>query len=167
MSQFQNGQAIVAFQKENPDYFDNLFATLGRKSPGAIRGWLLAYKLHPEFKPQGRAPESTGKRQMIEMNKSDELVMAEDIIDGQRDPGVTPELVIVSRLTELLSEKMSPYRVRETQTSAILRQLGFTYLGRPFIDGKKESLWSKIPARWLKGTAPATVQVARYLKNPL
>lgn len=166
MSQFQSGAAIVEFQNENPDYFDNLFATL-TESPGAIRGWFLAYKLHPDFRPQGRAPESFGKRQMIDMNKADEVVMAEDIIDSQRDPAVTPELVVVSRLTDLLNEKMSPYRMRETQTSAILRQLGFSFLGRVQVTGARLSLWSKTPARWMNGTVPATVQVAKYLKNPL
>lgn len=166
MSQFQSGQAIREFLSDNPNYFDELFATL-TESPGAIRGWLLAYKLHPEFKPQGRAPESTGKAQMIEMNQADEVVMAESIIDSQRDPGITPELVIVSRLTAMLSERMSPYRVRESQTAAILRQLGFSYLGRVTIDQLKHSLWSKNPKRWRTGTVPATVQVAKYLKNPL
>jgi hypothetical protein len=166
MSQWQSGESIREFLSENPDYFVNLFATLD-ESAGAIRGWLLAYKLHPEFQPLGRAPTSIGKTQMIEMNQADELVMAEDIIDSQRDPAVTPDIVIVSRMAEILSEKMSPYRVKESACAAMLRQLGFTYLGRMMVDGKRLSAWSRNPSRWRKGTVPTTLQIGKYLKNPL
>jgi len=163
MSEFQSAESVEQLPS---DYFTNLFNTL-TESPGAIRGWLLAYKLHPEFDPQGRAPRSHGKDTMIELNKSDELVMVEDLIESEFYPEISRELIVVSKLADVLSDKYAPYRVKETQVAAILRQLGFTYLGRPKIDGRKLGVRSKNSKRFLRGTVPSTVQIGRYLKNPL
>jgi hypothetical protein len=163
MSQWQDAKSIEDLGTE---YFDELFATL-RESAGAIRGWLLKYKLHPEFKPQGRAPNSRGKAQMIDLNKSDEVVQTEDLIDGGFFHDISNDVVLVSKLAEVLSKKNSPYTVKEASCAAILRQLGFTYLGRVMIDGKRDRIWSKTPKRFMNGTVAATVQIAKYLKNPL
>lgn len=166
MSQWKSGEDVQKLLKDDPDYFVRLFGALS-ESPGAIRGWLMTYKLHEEFKPLGRAPHSHGKMQMIEMNKSDELMMIEDLIDSGFYHGISNELVVVSLLAEKINEKLIGYRVKETAVSAVLRQLGFSYLGRVRINLDRLSVWSKTPKRFLTKFGLSTVAIGSYLKNPL
>lgn len=61
-------------------YFDSLFDTCRTSVPG-LRRWMLEdVQMHPEFDPDGRAPVTEAKRQVIEMSKSDAEVFIEDYL---------------------------------------------------------------------------------------
>lgn len=165
MSQWQSAAAINKFMTENPTYFDDLYNALD-ESPGAILGWLKAYKLHPEFKPRGRAPNSHGRQRMIEQNKSDDSLFVDDILADARHPDICDDLVIVSSLRAVLTEQggIAP---QTRAIDAILREAGFTYLGRAKIDGKNESIWSKNPRKFGRDLTTQLVYIRHYLANPL
>jgi Casjensviridae DNA primase len=166
MSQHQTAEAVTA---AFPDpYFDDLWATL-TQSPGAIRGWLLKYRLHEEFKPKGRAPDTRAKQQMIDFSKTDDTVLVEDLIEAGQYPEISNDLIVISKLAEVLSEQNAPYKIKETTVAAILRQLGFQHVGRVRLVGlkNKSAIWSKNPGQWLDRGIPATGRIRWKLENPL
>lgn len=163
MSQWQDADAI---ELQGQQYFRDLWKTLD--SAGAIRGWLLKYKLHPEFDAKGRAPRSRAKALMIELNKADDIVTTEDLIDGGRYVEISNEIVVVSKLQEILSERNSNFLIKQTAVAAILRQLGFQHVGRLRLGGdRKEQIWSKIPARFMRKGLPATDLIRLHIENQL
>jgi len=161
-SQWQDAKHIRKVTEEG--YFDRLQETL--QSAGALRGWLLTYKLHPEFKPYGRAPDSTGRQSMIEQARSDESVTLEDLIEGGFYHDISEDVVVVSKLAQILEAKnRSNNPIRETTCSAILRISNFTRMGRIIYEGKKVTVWSRNPRKF--GAIFPLIQIAHYLKNPL
>lgn len=66
-------------------YFDSLFDACRTSVPG-LRRWLLQeVQPHPEFDPDGRAPGTEAKRQVIEMSKTDAEVFIEDFLAGKNE----------------------------------------------------------------------------------
>jgi hypothetical protein len=64
-------------------YFDSLFDICRASVPG-LRRWLLQeVQMHNEFDPDGRAPGTEAKRQVIEMSKTDAEVFVEDFLVGK------------------------------------------------------------------------------------
>jgi hypothetical protein len=106
MSRFQSKEAVDQFKAENPTYYDDLFAALD-ESPGAIRDWLMNYKLHPEFNPRGRAPASHGRTRMIEEAKSDLQFQIENLIAEGKTAGVSDDLIVVHLLQEALPDEQA------------------------------------------------------------
>jgi hypothetical protein len=163
-SQWQDEKHIKKVTEEG--YFDRLQETL--QSAGALRGWLLTYKLHPEFKPYGRAPDSTGRQSMIEQARSDESVTLEDLIESGFYHDISEDVVVVSKLAQILEAKnRSNIPIKETNCAAILRIANFTHMGRIIYEGKKVTVWSRNPRKFDRGTVPTLIQIANYLKNPL
>lgn len=148
MSQWQDADKLNEFVKNNPDYYKNLYSAI-HSSPGAIRKWLLRYKLHPEFDPKGRAPHSEGREYMALMNRSELSIDIIDTIKEAGRPDVNPDLIIVSSLMEMLSDDFGELYSGQT-IKIILSDAGFKYLGRIDIGGKRESVWAKNPPKYSK-----------------
>jgi hypothetical protein len=165
MSQWQDARKLQAFLDSNPTYFADLYRTLD-ESPGALLGWLTVYKLHPDFDARGRAPHSHGRRQMVELNKSSEGLTLEDIIEEGKYPDICEDLVIVSSLIASLADETG-IMPQGKGIEIILREAGFTYIGRPKINGKKESVWSKNPDKFGRNAATVFSRIRYYLENPL
>jgi hypothetical protein len=165
MSQWQDGKALTAFQNENPDYFADLYRTLD-ESPGAILGWLKLYKLHPDFQPRGRAPHSHSRALMAELNKPAETLSIDDLIEEGRYHGISNDLIVVSKLTEILVKRTGMALTEQAIRSALQRG-GFSYLGRPKIHGKKEGVWTKNPAKFGHDQNTRFMRVRDFLENPL
>lgn len=128
LSRWQSTEEANKFKAENPTYYPNLFRAI-KESPGAIYGWLKAYKLHPEFNPVGRAPHSKGKIRLIDEQRSDLQIAIEDLIEDGNLPGISEDLIVVHLLVEAL-ERMDLYSEPKFVVS-ILKQLQFTpVLGR-------------------------------------
>ena len=163
-SQWQDEKHIKKVTEEG--YFDRLQETL--QSAGALRGWLLNYQLHPEFKPYGRAPESTGRQSMIEQARPDENMVLEDLIESGFYYDISENVVVVSKLAHILEVRTrSNFPIKETSCSAILRIANFTRMGRIIYEGKKVTVWSRNPRKFDQGISSPLIQIANYLKNPL
>lgn len=103
MSRWQTKEAVAHFKAENPDYYTRLFSAI-EESPGAIRGWLLGYKLHPDFNPVNRAPHSHGRDLIVEQQKPELQYQIEDLIAEKVSPLVSNDLIVFHILAELLSD---------------------------------------------------------------
>jgi hypothetical protein len=123
LSQWQDDEAVRAFKAANPDYYRRLFATL-KESPGALRHWLMNFKIDPGFDPVARAPFSEGKRTIIDEGKSDLQTEIEDLIAAGATPGVSHDLIIIHLLIAALGDEM-PSGVSSKAVAGVLRRLQY------------------------------------------
>lgn len=118
-------------------YFTKLFGAL-QVSPGAIRGWLLGYSLHPEFSADGRAPDTTVRGAVLEAVKPELDSQVEDVIEDEHfdDTLVFSDLITALKLA-------GATMVSEKHVGAALGRLGYSFVGRHRRDGKRCRVWSK------------------------
>ena len=62
------------------DYFERLFFE-SEKHAGAIKSYLLTYRISEDFKASGRAPDTVSRRLMIQASVSPEQSLVEDLIN--------------------------------------------------------------------------------------
>ena len=60
---------------------------VSQKNAGALKTYLLNHKISEDFKPQGRAPDTESRQQMIQKTISPEQCSVEDLIN-KHDCGV-------------------------------------------------------------------------------
>jgi hypothetical protein len=119
-----NVETLIRFRIENPDYYKNLFGAL-ETSPGGLRRWLVRYDdWHPDFDPNGNAPITAAREQVIEMSKNDIDSVCEDVI-REKPPGVLDSWVASASFV-----------------AAVQRKLGDDFYG-----GKQKL--AKLAAQWL------------------
>jgi hypothetical protein len=86
-SRFVTSAALAAaVAVEGEGYFDRLFKAI-YGHPGALRAWLLEAPMHPEFDPDGRAPDTEAKQQLIRDGRSDMDYALEEVLE-EGAPGV-------------------------------------------------------------------------------
>lgn len=147
MSRWQNSVEVAKFKTQNPTYYSNLFTALS-ESPGAIRKWLLEYRLHSEFNPRNRAPLSHGREVMIEAGKSEEENIIEDLIEDKKHPLVSENLIVVHILRELIADDtgvlVGPLSTGQG-LRRVLENMGFTSIKRFRLGTERFRCWSKNP----------------------
>lgn len=123
LSQWQNKASVDKFKAENPRYYDRLFAAL-EESAGALRRWLLEYPLHPDFRPETRAPLSHGRELLVREATPEIQHQIEDLLEADV-PGIGNDLLIVHLLRDALADESgvvpTPEAIRQ-----MLRRLQFT-----------------------------------------
>lgn len=121
-------------------YFDALHDAI-YSEPGEIRSWLLSVDL-AGFDPNGSAPMTADKMSMVEMNKSDEELLAEEVI-REGAVGVTSEVLSSGHLTAAMRAKSDDY-LKTTTVNRLLIKLGFTQKGSVVKwNGKTCRVWTK------------------------
>lgn len=142
-SRWQTIGAIKAFERDNPQYYNRLYQGTAAHA-GAIRKWLMNRELGAEFNPKKRAPLSSAKSEMIFLNQSEEEEAFDISLRESTDPMYCPQLLA----SDLCDEKMGEHDAAAPY-GRLLKQLlsthGFSYLGRPRIDGTPRRLWSQEP----------------------
>ncbi len=159
-SRFQTSTAVKRFKLENPDYYDNLHKALER--PGALRLYFLTRQISPEFNPKARAPESQDRAEMVELNRSDEDQGFLDIID-EEDNAALSDLLLDSAL---MIDEFNSRGLMVSSAKAMSRMIsthGFSYLGRPKIDGEKRRFWSMYPEAWSGDETERYQQIREHL----
>lgn len=164
-SRWQTKADIEAFLSEDPEYFERLHDAID-EYPGAVRKWFHDHALHPEFKPNGRAPSNLAKAYAITLSRSPELTAIEAILEE------SPRLDLSSTLlnTSLLGNEFSEHDVVLPQTTrlrSILAEAGFTYLGRFKVNGEKSQFWSKTPHKFLTSGEVSSDLIRFYLRTEL
>lgn len=125
-------------------YFDELHDAI-YSEPGEIRSWLLSVDL-AGFDPNGSAPMTADKMSMVEMNKSDEELLAEEVI-REGAVGVTSEVVSSGHLTAAMRAKSDDY-LKTSSVNRLLIKLGFTQKGSVVKwNGKTCRIWTKASMR--------------------
>jgi hypothetical protein len=164
-SRWQTKEEIEEFLSDNPGYFERLHDAMD-EYPGAIRKLFYDLELHPEFNPQGRAPNSSAKDYTIAMTRSPELTAIQEILEDSDRLDVSSMLLD----TSLLGNEFSGHDVVIPQTTrlrSILSEAGFTYLGRFKIEGEKRQYWSKTPDKFLHQGAVSPDKVRAFLRSKL
>jgi len=144
-TRFQTQAAIRAFKKANPDYYRRLHAAL--TMGGALRKYFLEHELSAEFDPADRAPESSNRREMVELNRRDDEIALFDALEESDRPDFSTLLLDSDHIYEEFMDR----DVAMPNTQGIKRLLstcGFTYLDRVSIDGKKRRYWTQRPDIW-------------------
>lgn len=143
LSQWQSKESVIAFRKDSPHYYSKLFDAL-IESPGALRRWLMEYKLHPDFDPVARAPFSEGRETVIDENKSDLQTAIEDVINAGTTPGISPDLIIIHLLVAALGDDIAVSPPPKA-IGAVLRRLEYTPIKgrRVKISGQYFYCWTK------------------------
>lgn len=127
-------------------YFDALHDAMYAE-PGEIRSWLLGVDLSG-FDPNGSAPMTADKMSMVEMNKSDEELLAEEVIH-EGAVGVSEEVISSGHLTAAMRAKSDAY-LKTTMVNRLLVKLGYTQKGSPIKwNGKTCRVWTKAKLRGL------------------
>ena len=105
------------------DYFEMLFSE-SEKHAGALKTYLLNHKISEDFKPQGRAPDTESRKQMIQAAISPEHCLVEDLIN-KHECGVINGLVLdvtwLAKQCEIDGEMLPPTRT----LAHILNDMGY------------------------------------------
>lgn len=168
-SRFQSQEALHAFMAKNPGYYAKLHDAIDHKA-GALRHWLLNHEISPEFNPNGRAPKSQGKSEMVAYNLSEEEETVLEIVNSAPDLDLSTTLLNSEKLTEAMSDlgSTAPYG---KALKTLLVKMGWRYLDRVFIggrSGKAYRFWSQDPARFKGRDGRVNTQAIRkYLDTDL
>jgi len=138
---FQSVEQIETFLTNNPGYFDNLFEAV-TEHPEVMHWWLKNWTMHPEFKPDGRAPSTIAKRRMIQLAGSDEVDAINDIVEEGVSPRCSAYVMDTLELATLLEER-NVYGLKTRALQTALQQAGFTFLGRIKINGVPRRIYTR------------------------
>ncbi len=158
-TRFQSKLAMDAFNKNNPDYFNQLHGALN--FGGALRKWFLEREISPIFNHKARAPKSSNRAEMVEMNRSDEdHALLDALEDGK--PDFCSILLDTTKIHEAFME--SDALVPQTKAmKRLLAEHGFSYLGRYRVDGERRQYWSQRPEIWSTDEDERGDQIREYL----
>jgi hypothetical protein len=130
---------------EEPDYFDILHEAIVSDQCGDMLRWVLDIPKHPDFNPNGHAPTTDAKKNIIKVCKDELAEVVSEIIEDDKNPLFMGDVVsftplwdrIVAQSNRTLEAK-NTYRL----TSALL-SLGYVKLDRVRIQGDRHCLWAK------------------------
>jgi hypothetical protein len=159
-TRFQSQPSIMAFKAAHPDYYTRLHGALN--FAGALRKFFLERPLSDDFSPRERAPASSYKAEMIEMNRADD---EQALLDALEE---STRLDFSSLLLDsgLIHEEFMERDALPPNTKALKRLLstnGFTFLGRITVEGKKHRFWSQRPDIWSTDQDRLADEIRDYL----
>jgi hypothetical protein len=123
-------------------YFKRLF-TMIAEHPGALRSWLMNWKLSDAFEPDGRAPITTHLRVLAANSASPLAAAVMEAIEDRVHPLIAPDLVSLAALRGAVSGKAGLHEFSDQLLSSVMRELGYDNAGRVQVEGERHSLWTK------------------------
>lgn len=159
-TRFQRAGDLDRFKTDNPLYYDRLFGIL--QFAGALRQFFLLRKISSDFNPKARAPKSSYRREMILLNKSEEVTALEDTLEASDQADYSEFLLDSGKLADhfMGTDALAP---RSKALSRLLSQYGFTLLGRFKINGEKRQYWSMKPWAWPDDDMKRADAIREYL----
>lgn len=128
-----------------PEYFEALHSAI-RDGAGELRSWLLSVSL-VGFDPNGSAPMTDDKASMIAMAKTDEELLAEEVI-SEGAVGVSSEVVSSGHLTAAMQARSEGVFLKTTTVNRLLIRLGFTQRATPIKwNGRTCRIWTRAAHR--------------------
>lgn len=159
-TRFQTQAAIRAFKAANPDYYRRLHGAL--TFAGALRKFFLEREIGEDFDPADRAPDSSYRAEMIEMNRSDEETALLDALEESERLDFTSLLLDSSLIyDEFMERDAIPPNTKSLKR--LLSTCGFTYLGRITLGGKKHRFWTRRPEIWADDPDILADEIRSYL----
>jgi len=126
------------------DWFHGMHDSMQRW-PGQWRAWWLAYPIHPEFDPGGRAPMTAERSHMVAASREDEEIMAADII-ARGAYGVSRDVVSTRCLTNaMIMQNIDHDEIpKGKNVKFMMAKLGFIKINRVFKwDNASHRIWLK------------------------
>lgn len=147
-SQWQKREALRAFRRKNPDYYERLYATIV-ESPGAIRGWLLNHQQADDFDAKGEAPDTAARQFMVHQSKHSFMVALEDLIAEGRYVQASEELLNITDVVNLLEDYDADIPRTKAMGSMLMRA-GWHPLGRVRLppDGRRATFYARKPEKF-------------------
>lgn len=131
-SQWQSKIELMEWIESNPDYYSNLYDDM-RQHVGEILDWLLTHPIPDSFKALNRAPDTSAKTAMLELNRSEDYLLVEDALEEFKGHDINDHVVNVTRLVKLASDGFTQGYVNFPKTSRlqhILNDMGYHNIGR-------------------------------------
>ena len=149
------------------DYFETLFSE-SEKHAGALKTYLLNHKISEDFKPQGRAPDTESRKQMIQATISPEQCSVEDLINKHECGVINGRVLDVTWLAkqcEIDGEMLPPTRT----LAHILNDMGYQQIENRRVFVKKTNSQHYV---WFKPSKKtdsdfAKSEVIDFFKNGL
>lgn len=143
-------------------YFVQLFEHI-RLHPGALRAYLLAHNISPEFRADGHAPRTKYADEMIVDSASDATQsIRQMLLDGDH-PLVQYDIVSSKALHDMFLMETSVKRPSMQTVSSILREEGYQQVGRHLVGDERHYLWARSGVEQVVETA--SERLAKGLKN--
>ena len=131
-SQWQSKIELTEWISENPDYYAKLYDDM-RQNVGEILDWLMTHPIPDSFMALNRAPETSAKTAMLELNRSEDYLLVEDALEEFKGHDINDHVVNVTRLVKLASDGFTQGYVNFPKTSKlqhILTDMGYHNIGR-------------------------------------
>jgi len=136
-SPLKDRQAILRL---GSDYFDRMYSTFAANA-GGLRHFFENWKISPTFKPEGRAPITPFLGALAKQTASPLSRAVSEALEDEPTPLVRRDLVSLTELRQSLPSHRLP-AFTDQGLSGILRDKGFTDLGRHPLNGERHSLWT-------------------------
>jgi len=152
-------------QNTEPDYFDILHDAIISDQCGAMLRWILDVPKHKDFNPNGHAPRTDAKNNIIRVCRDELSDVVSEIIEDDGNPLFSPEVICFTPLfNRLMAQSNGAIKADQGYrlTSALL-QLGYVKLDRVRIQGERQCLWAKKEA----GIVPVIEDAKRVVLNKL
>lgn len=124
-------------------YFSQLVRLL-RELSGGLRSWLEQRRISPDFCPNGHAPETVHRRELIAATASPLMAAVRDAIRDSSNPLIRPDLVsqLLLRRQLELDAPSGMKQATNTGIAAVLREMGYVEHHEPFRHkDEKHVLW--------------------------
>jgi hypothetical protein len=139
-SPLQQKSQVLALGK---DYFTELFDFLNHH-PGAMRAWLLNWKLSEDFNPNAQAPRTKYVEEMIADSANDLTAAVRRLMLEGDVPLIQYDIVGITTLERTLNMEEGLGKVTKQQLARCLREEGLELKGRHMIaGGERENLWAR------------------------
>ena len=140
------------------EYFTRLFEMI-RNHGAELRHFFETWKISDEFNPDGTAPSTSYKDDLVETSVNDTHQTVRQIILDGDNPLVQPDLISIQQLK--LALDLAGGRESSMQyLGNLLREEGYAKEGRHSLDGNRHQLWTHL-TRWDKRKSAAEVALSR------
>lgn len=141
------------------DYFKTFFNMLRTHAAG-LRHWFENWPISVDFEPDGHAPRTIYMTQLLNDTASEATTLVREAIADQVHPLIGHEMLSSTTLMGWLATRLNGKDTPAQQTvAAILREEGFTNIGRHSIDGARHTLWLSVTS---KRSQDDTVAMMRF-----
>ena len=130
----------ASIAKLGADYFERMYSTFAANA-GGLRHFFENWKISPSFKPEGRAPVTPFLGALAKQTASPLARAVAEALEDEPTPLVRRDLVSLTELRQALPAHRLP-AFSDQGLSGILRDKGFTDLGRQILNGERHSLWT-------------------------
>jgi hypothetical protein len=133
-------QTKAQVQALGDQYFSTLFKML-RDRAGALRSFLADWDISTEFRPDGHAPRTKYIAEMVQDSANDVTACVRQLLLDGDHPLVQYDIVSAKALMDMLNLQDGLARVSGQQLAHVLREEGFTQVGRYAFGDERHYLW--------------------------